>query len=132
MEGTINNRGPIMEVHIGPRGPETHPVIPETDERPSPINHGFNYQQNVNPGGCRIWLIGSSIVYWARRSVFFRPGGMDLGLQTSGCRISWFVQRGMTWKQFTPAVCSYLDRHPSPGMILIQLGSNDLGSTKRV
>jgi hypothetical protein len=48
--------GPIMEAQIGPRGPETHPVIPETDERPSPINHGFNYQQNVNPGGCRIWL----------------------------------------------------------------------------
>ena len=55
---------------------------------------------------------------------------MDLGLQTSGCRISWFGQRGMTWKQFTPAVGSYLDRHPSPGMILIQVGSNDLGSTK--
>jgi lysophospholipase L1-like esterase len=36
----------------------------------------------------------------------------------------------MTWKQFTPAVGSYLDRHPSPGMILIQVGSNDLGSTK--
>jgi hypothetical protein len=35
-----------------------------------------------------------------------------------------------TWKQFTPAVGSYLDRHPSPGMILIQVGSNDLGSTK--
>ena len=59
------------------------------------------------------------------------PGqGVDFGLQTSGCRISWFGQRGMTWKQFT--VGSYLDRHPSPGMILIQLGSNDLGSTKRV
>jgi hypothetical protein len=28
----------------------THPVIPATDERPPPINHGFNYQQNVNPG----------------------------------------------------------------------------------
>ena len=55
---------------------------------------------------------------------------MDLGLQTSGCRISWFGPRGVTWKQFTPAVGSYLDRHPSPGMILIQLGSNDLGSTK--
>ena len=57
-------------------------------------------------------------MYWARRSVFSRPGGMDLGLQTSGCRISWFGQRGMTWKQFTPAVGSYLDRHPSPGMIM--------------
>jgi hypothetical protein len=61
------------------------------------------------------------------------PGqGVDLGLQTSGCRISWIGQRGMTWKQFTLAVGNYLDRHPSPGMILIQLGSNDLGSTKRV
>jgi lysophospholipase L1-like esterase len=29
-----------------------------------------------------------------------------------------------------PAVGSYLDRHPSPRMILIQVGSNDLGSTK--
>jgi hypothetical protein len=26
--------------------------------------------------------------------------------------------------------CFTLDRHPSPGMILIQVGSNDLGSTK--
>jgi hypothetical protein len=42
--------GPIMEVQIGPRGPVTHPVIPATDERPPPINHGFNYQQNMNPG----------------------------------------------------------------------------------
>jgi hypothetical protein len=25
-------------------------VIPATDERPPPINHGSNYQQNVNPG----------------------------------------------------------------------------------
>ena len=50
VEGTINNRGPIMEVQIGPRGPVTHPVIPATDKRPPPINHGSNYQQNVNPG----------------------------------------------------------------------------------
>jgi hypothetical protein len=39
-----------MEVQIGPRGPVTHPVIPATDKRPPPINHGSNYQQNVNPG----------------------------------------------------------------------------------
>ena len=39
-----------MEVQIGPRGPVTHPVVPATDKRPPPINHGSNYQQNVNPG----------------------------------------------------------------------------------
>jgi hypothetical protein len=27
-----------------------HPVIPATYKRPPPINHGSNYQQNVNPG----------------------------------------------------------------------------------
>ena len=39
-----------MELQIGPRGPVTHPVIPAADKRPPPINHGSNYQQNVNPG----------------------------------------------------------------------------------
>jgi hypothetical protein len=29
---------------------EALPVIPTTDKRPPPINHGSNYQQNVNPG----------------------------------------------------------------------------------
>ena len=53
--GNDQQSGPIMEVQIGPRGPVTHPVIPATDdshhhERPPPINHGSNYQQNVNPG----------------------------------------------------------------------------------
>ena len=53
--GNDQQSGPIMEVQIGPRGPVTLPVIPATDdshhhERPPPINHGSNYQQNVNPG----------------------------------------------------------------------------------
>jgi hypothetical protein len=48
--GNDQQSGPIMEVQIGPRGPVTHPVIPATDKRPPPINHGSNYQQNVNPG----------------------------------------------------------------------------------
>ena len=48
--GSDQQSGPIMEVQIGPRGPVTHSVIPATDKRPQPINHGSNYQQNVNPG----------------------------------------------------------------------------------
>ena len=48
--GNDQQSGPIMEVQIGPRGPVTHPVISATDKRPPPINHGSNYQQNVNPG----------------------------------------------------------------------------------
>jgi hypothetical protein len=51
-EGNDQQSGPIMEVQIEPRGlvAVTHPVIPATDKRPPPINHGSNYQQNVNPG----------------------------------------------------------------------------------
>jgi hypothetical protein len=48
--GNDQQSGPIMEAQIGPRGPVTHPVIPATDKRPPPINHGSNNQQNVNPG----------------------------------------------------------------------------------
>jgi hypothetical protein len=44
--GNDQQSGPIMELQIGPRGPMTHPVIPATDKRPPPINHGSNYQQN--------------------------------------------------------------------------------------
>ena len=51
-EGNDQQSGPIMEVQTEPRGlvAVTHPVIPATDKRPPPINHGSNYQQNVNPG----------------------------------------------------------------------------------
>jgi hypothetical protein len=55
--GNDQQSGPIMEAQIEPRGPETHSVIPATDERPSPINHGSNYQQNVNRVGVVFGLL---------------------------------------------------------------------------
>ena len=47
-----------------------------------------------------VWVIGSSIVYWAARSTSTRPGGKDLTLQTKNITILWFGIRGMKWQDF--------------------------------
>jgi hypothetical protein len=82
MSGNDQQSGPIMEVQIGPRGPVTHPVIPATDDshhhqRPPPINHGSNYQQNVNPGMSYLYPLEG--IPWD-----------DIMLQHGMARLTWF------------------------------------------
>ena len=81
-------------------------------------------------GARRIWFIGSSIVYWARRGSSSRPGGPNLNLQNTGASIAWFGQRGMKWEAFSSAIDQFLSIYPTPNFIIIQLGSNDLGVSK--
>lgn len=79
-----------------------------------------------------IWVIGSSIVYWAHRRAHSRNGGVNLGLQNSGVIIRWFGQRGMLWSDLNAKISKLKEQYPPPGMIIIQLGSNDLCTEKSV
>ncbi|CAC5401645.1 unnamed protein product [Mytilus coruscus] len=79
---------------------------------------------------CQVWVMGSSIVYWAARSIKRRPGGQNLGLQSKGYNFHWYGQRGMKWKNLLPSVEENLRCYPAPQILTIHLGSNDLGLIK--
>ncbi|CAG2231890.1 unnamed protein product [Mytilus edulis] len=74
-----------------------------------------------------IWLIGSSIVYWANKEASSRPGGLHLGLQNTGAHMVWIGQRGMKWGDLNRVFEQRLLNRPLPSFLVIQLGSNDLG-----
>ncbi|CAC5412216.1 unnamed protein product [Mytilus coruscus] len=74
--------------------------------------------------------MGSSIVYWGARSIKRSPGGQNLGLQSKGYNFHWYGQRGMKWKNLLPSVEQNLRCYPPPQILIIHLGSNDLGLIK--
>ena len=61
-----------------------------------------------------IWLIGSSIVYWAHRNASTRPGGPNLNLQYIGGSVTWYGKRGMMWEELSPVVEKTVASAPSP------------------
>lgn len=75
-----------------------------------------------------VWIIGSSIIYWAQRRAFHRPGGENLGLHYRGVSIRWTGKRSMKWYEFTGTVEKALQKLPPPSFLLVQLGSNDIGT----
>ncbi|XP_048245294.1 uncharacterized protein LOC125376902 [Haliotis rufescens] len=74
-----------------------------------------------------IWLVGSSLIYWAHRRAVARPVGLDLGLQKYGLSLTWYGSRGMKWKSLLPFLQQKLRRSPPPAWLLLHLGGNDLG-----
>jgi hypothetical protein len=62
--------------------------------------------------------------------VVSRQGGRHLGLHNVGFQGFWFGKRGMVWKELIPKIEFLLRRHPPPKFVVIQLGSNDLGTVK--
>jgi lysophospholipase L1-like esterase len=74
--------------------------------------------------------LGSSIVYWAGKEVASRQEGSHLGLHNEGFQGFWFGERGMVWKELIPKIEFLLRRHLPPKFVVIQLGSNDLGTIK--
>ena len=56
-----------------------------------------------------------------------RKGGQDLGLQSRGANIRWFGKWGMLWNELKDSVEKKIKDLPAPGLLIIQLGSNNLG-----
>ena len=68
-------------------------------------------------------MIGSSIVYWAYRTAGGRHEGPNLGLQYKGFSLHWLGSRGLKWEGLIPMIEKSM-------LLIIQLGSNDLGIVK--
>nr|XP_028592498.1 uncharacterized protein LOC114600493 [Podarcis muralis] len=75
----------------------------------------------------RIWLVGHSIIHWAR--VAARQSGLGPGLGfPPHVQLSWVTRRGMRWSEFLPRIRSQLLLEGPPSAIVVQLGENDLVS----
>lgn len=86
----------------------------------------FSYANHtkVIVGTPTIWILGSSIPFWAgHHAATQRPGGSNLNLPVL---INWLGRRGMHWDQLDSVVSEHLLHLPPPKFLLIHLGSNDL------
>ncbi|KAJ8314760.1 hypothetical protein KUTeg_006910 [Tegillarca granosa] len=95
---------------------------------PNVIQSWGRWKSDAYRGYIHIWIVGSSIVYWAQRRALSRPVGRNLGLEKYGVQISWCGIRGMKWSQLLARIQRDLRNFPCPQYLVKQLGSNDLVS----
>ncbi|KAJ8307433.1 hypothetical protein KUTeg_015517 [Tegillarca granosa] len=95
---------------------------------PNVIQSWGRWKSDAYRGYIHIWIVGSSIVYWAQRRALSRPVGRNLGLEKYGVQIRWCGIRGMKWSQLLTRIQRDLRNFPCPQYLVIQLGSNDLVS----
>lgn len=69
-------------------------------------------------------------MHWAHNRSFNRTGGEHLGLNSKHFLIKWFGKRGMKWEELIPKIEQNIASLPPPTILVIQLGSNDLGIKK--
>lgn len=65
-----------------------------------------------------IWIIGHSMVHWAR----VRAINSSLGPHLSYINISWISRRGMRWAEMLPAIRARAAAEGPPDALVIQLG----------
>jgi hypothetical protein len=75
----------------------------------------------------QIWILGSSIPFWAGQQAATSSGGKNLNLPA---KVQWFGHRVMQWHQLDPAIMDLLKRKAPPNYLMIHLGSNDLAKSE--
>lgn len=79
----------------------------------------------------RVWIIGHSIVHWARIHAVNQGQGGALELPEN-VEPSWISRCGMRWAEFLPAVKARVAKDGPQDALLIQLGENNLAYRKGV
>lgn len=75
-----------------------------------------------------VWIIGDSLVSHAGEEAI---GKGQKNLQLAGKTVRWFGLSGMHWTQFQNTVQNKMLFHPTPEMIVIHLGGNDLVTVRQ-
>lgn len=91
----------------------------------------LSYSLLSGVGAVRLWIVGHSIVHWARLRAVTRDWCSDLQLPNN-VKLSWITRRGMRWEEFLPAVSNRIAVEGPPDALVIQLGENDLAYRKGV
>ncbi|OCT69274.1 hypothetical protein XELAEV_18040585mg [Xenopus laevis] len=80
----------------------------------------------------KIWIIGHSFIFWARRRAGIRSYGVNLSLDRQKCKIIWMGIRGLRWNDLISVLLQMLVKWGYPDIILIHLGGNDIGKIRTV
>ncbi|XP_071153000.1 corepressor interacting with RBPJ 1-like [Mytilus edulis] len=76
-----------------------------------------------------VWIVGSSIVYWAhKRASQLRD--INLGVKTTEACVEWYGTRGMRWNALLPKLMELVQSKPPPDVLILYVGSNDVGYVK--
>jgi lysophospholipase L1-like esterase len=75
-----------------------------------------------------VWIVGSSIIYWAHRRAVVRPVGKDLGLNRQGVDVVWHGVRGLKTDNLRQELDDLLSKFPKPSAIVLHAGANDVTS----
>ncbi|XP_062610981.1 uncharacterized protein LOC134272832 isoform X1 [Saccostrea cucullata] len=76
-----------------------------------------------------VWIVGSSIVYWACRWAATNLT-TNLRLENLGVQVTWIGKRGMKWGDLIDSMEQKLTKCPPPAYLVIHLGGNDITSIK--
>ena len=74
-----------------------------------------------------VWIVGHSYVFWADRHSRSRSYSSNLGLDSDLYLILWSGVRGMRWRNVKEHIVYLSSIWPSPQIIVIHAGANDLG-----
>jgi lysophospholipase L1-like esterase len=75
-----------------------------------------------------IWIVGSSIIKWAFQRACNSAEKTHLGLQRKNYHILWQGKGGLTWDKLFPRIQLLLRYEPSPNILIIHCGGNDIGN----
>ena len=74
-----------------------------------------------------IWIVGSSIIEKAEKFAKSTELGTNLGID-SRYKITWSGISGLTWERVVPTIDNLCFLHPSPDVLVIHCGGNDIGT----
>lgn len=74
-----------------------------------------------------IWIIGHSFVYWAHKRAGQRCYTSNLSLPHASFKVLWKGIRGLQWNNLFCHLSALSQRWPSPNILIIHLGGNDVG-----
>lgn len=75
-----------------------------------------------------IWICGHSLVYWAESRAKSPEVGMQQGMDLNKVTLWWKGIQGMAWSQLLPQLHQLKNTWPSPDVLIIHLGGNDLST----
>lgn len=85
---------------------------------------------NTNKVFTDIWFVGDSYIHWAEQRALQRGISRILGVRGVNQNIVWSGHRGMRWDELNRDIQFLAMHNPVPRILIIHLGSNDLGDVR--
>ncbi|XP_077790728.1 uncharacterized protein LOC144328932 [Podarcis muralis] len=114
-----------------PQGGKRKAKKKHTSAKKKRSRHSDTEEEESEPSRLRIWLVGHSIVHWAKFHALRTGLGGNLSLHPR-VELVWIARRGMRWSEFKPVVMARAAAEGPPDALVIQLGENDLAYRKAI